>query len=63
MGAGRASPAQDFGGTAAYDVPADWDPFVFHGLTAEMIVRTYHESQRKPIYIVREIISGKERDT
>ena len=37
--------------------------FVFQGLTAEMIVRTYHESQRKPIYIVREIISGKERDT
>jgi hypothetical protein len=37
--------------------------FVVCGLLAEMIVRTYHESQRKPIYIVREIISGKERDT
>jgi glycosyltransferase involved in cell wall biosynthesis len=37
--------------------------FVFNGLLAEMQVRTYHESQRKPIYIVREIISGKERDT
>jgi glycosyltransferase involved in cell wall biosynthesis len=36
--------------------------FVFNGLLAEMQVRTYHESQRKPIYIVREIISGKERD-
>jgi glycosyltransferase involved in cell wall biosynthesis len=35
--------------------------FVFNGLLAEMQVRTYHESQRKPIYIVREIISGKER--
>jgi glycosyltransferase involved in cell wall biosynthesis len=37
--------------------------FVVFGLLAEMVVRTYHESQRKPIYIVREIISGKERDT
>jgi len=24
------------------------------GLLGEMVVRTYHESQRKPIYIVRE---------
>jgi glycosyltransferase involved in cell wall biosynthesis len=37
--------------------------FVFQGLSAEIQVRTYHESQRKPIYIVREIISGKERAT
>ena len=37
--------------------------FVFSGLLAEIQVRTYHESQRKPIYIVREILTGKERDT
>jgi hypothetical protein len=28
------------------------------GLLAEMIIRTYHESQNKPIYIVREIIAA-----
>ena len=32
--------------------------FVSMGLLGEMLVRTYHESQRKPIYTVREIISG-----
>ncbi|HEV8311146.1 MAG TPA: glycosyltransferase family 2 protein [Methylomirabilota bacterium] len=32
--------------------------FVSIGLLGEMLVRTYHESQRKPVYIVREIISG-----
>jgi hypothetical protein len=32
--------------------------FVSIGLLGEMLVRTYHESQQKPIYIVREIISG-----
>jgi glycosyltransferase involved in cell wall biosynthesis len=32
--------------------------FVSIGLLGEMLVRTYHESQRKPIYIVREILSG-----
>jgi len=32
--------------------------FVMNGLLGEMLVRTYHESQRKPVYIVREIISG-----
>ena len=32
--------------------------FVSMGLLGEMLVRTYHESQQKPIYIVREIISG-----
>jgi glycosyltransferase involved in cell wall biosynthesis len=30
--------------------------FVINGLQAEMLVRTYHESQRKPVYIVREIL-------
>jgi glycosyltransferase involved in cell wall biosynthesis len=32
--------------------------FVSIGLLGEMLVRTYHESQRKPIYTVREILSG-----
>ncbi len=30
------------------------------GLLGEMIIRTYHESQGKPIYIVREVLNGKE---
>lgn len=28
------------------------------GLIAEMIIRTYHESQHKPIYSVREVLAG-----
>jgi glycosyltransferase involved in cell wall biosynthesis len=32
--------------------------FVSIGLLGEMLVRTYHESQRKPVYTVREILSG-----
>jgi glycosyltransferase involved in cell wall biosynthesis len=32
--------------------------FVSIGLLGEMLVRTYHESQRKPVYIVREAFSG-----
>jgi hypothetical protein len=30
--------------------------FLLMGLLAEMLVRTYHESQAKPIYAVRERI-------
>ena len=30
--------------------------FVSIGLLGEMLVRTYHESQQKPVYIIREII-------
>lgn len=30
------------------------------GLLGEIMVRTYHESQRKPIYTIREIIGGDE---
>ena len=26
------------------------------GLLGEMVIRTYHESQKKPIYIVREVV-------
>jgi hypothetical protein len=30
------------------------------GLIAELLARTYHESQNKPVYTIREIIrSGK----
>ena len=29
------------------------------GLLAEMQTRTYHESQNKPIYIVREVINAR----
>jgi hypothetical protein len=32
--------------------------FVTMGLLGELIVRTYHESQKKPIYVIREIIGG-----
>ncbi len=34
--------------------------FIFMGLIAEMVVRTYHESQDKPIYLVREKINSDE---
>jgi len=30
--------------------------FVSIGLLGEMLVRTYHESQAKPIYRVREVV-------
>lgn len=38
---------------------------VLMGLIAEMLARTYHESQRKPIYVVREIVepSGEINDS
>ena len=29
---------------------------ILMGLIAELLVRTYHESQRKTIYIIRELI-------
>jgi glycosyltransferase involved in cell wall biosynthesis len=32
---------------------------ILMGLIAELLVRTYHESQRKPTYTVREIIEGR----
>ncbi len=32
--------------------------FVSIGLLGEMLVRTYHESQRKPVYIVRDVLGG-----
>lgn len=36
--------------------------FIFMGLIAEMVVRTYHESQDKPTYLVREKINVEEND-
>ena len=36
--------------------------FVTSGLLAELIVRTYHESQQKPIYYVRRLIGGNQKD-
>ncbi len=33
--------------------------FILMGLLAEMIVRTYHESQNRRTYVIREILDGK----
>jgi glycosyltransferase involved in cell wall biosynthesis len=35
---------------------------ILMGLLGELIVRTYHESQDKPIYVVREILGGGDKD-
>jgi hypothetical protein len=32
------------------------------GLLAEMLARTYHESQGKPIYVIREIRQSEPRE-
>lgn len=32
--------------------------FVTMGLLGEMLARTYHESQNKPVYVVREVLEG-----
>ncbi len=34
--------------------------FILMGLLAEMMVRTYHESQNRPTYVVREILESSE---
>ena len=38
--------------------------FILMGLLAELLVRTYHESQNRPTYVIKEILesSGAERD-
>lgn len=36
--------------------------FISMGLLAEMQIRTYHESQDKPTYVVRETYSSSEKD-
>jgi hypothetical protein len=35
---------------------------ILMGLLGELIVRTYHETQDKPIYVVREILGGGDKD-
>jgi hypothetical protein len=32
--------------------------FIMMGLLAELAIRTYHESQDKPIYVVREVVDS-----
>lgn len=32
--------------------------FIFMGLLAELLVRTYHESQNRPIYVIKEILES-----
>ena len=32
--------------------------FISMGLLAEMLARTYHESQSKPTYVIREIVES-----
>jgi hypothetical protein len=36
--------------------------FVTLGLLAEMLARTYHESQDKPTYVIREVRDASSRD-
>jgi glycosyltransferase involved in cell wall biosynthesis len=36
---------------------------ILMGLIAELLARTYHESQKKPVYIIREILHGKPQKT
>ncbi len=33
------------------------------GLAAELLIRTYYESQNKPIYVIREVFSSKKTDS
>jgi len=32
--------------------------FILMGLIAELLVRTYHESQNRPTYVIREILES-----
>jgi hypothetical protein len=36
--------------------------FLVMGLLAELVVRTYHESQGKPVYHIKEILTPKTSD-
>ncbi|RWX51960.1 Glycosyltransferase involved in cell wall bisynthesis [Candidatus Electrothrix marina] len=59
-----------------FDVPMDNRPllllaillilmgmqFIYMGLLGELQVRTYHESQKKPIYVVRRVIGQQEQE-
>ena len=33
---------------------------IMMGLLAEMVMRTYHESQDKPVYVIREVLEDEE---
>ena len=33
--------------------------FVTMGLLGEMLARTYHESQSRPVYVIGEVLGGK----
>lgn len=37
--------------------------FISIGLLGELQVRTYHESQGKPIYVVRKVLGGKQKES
>ena len=37
--------------------------FILIGLLAELLIRTYHESQNKPPYFIKEIMSGHHRES
>jgi len=37
--------------------------FISTGLIADMVMRTYHESQNKPIYHIREVLQGEGQST
>ncbi len=36
--------------------------FILMGLLAELLVRTYHESQNRPTYVIREVLESDSRD-
>ncbi|MCW5214514.1 glycosyltransferase, partial [Desulfobulbus sp. US5] len=36
--------------------------FIYMGLLGELQVRTYHESQKKPIYVVRRVLGRQEQE-
>ncbi|MBU0702255.1 MAG: hypothetical protein KKC18_00115, partial [Chloroflexi bacterium] len=36
--------------------------FLMMGLLGEILTRTYHEAQEKPIYVVRRVWDGSERE-
>ena len=36
---------------------------ILMGLMAELLSRTYHESQKKPVYIIREILNGNPKQS
>jgi hypothetical protein len=36
--------------------------FIYMGLLGELQVRTYHESQKKPIYVVRRVLGRQDQE-